>query len=128
MPTSIRFSSFGLAIAVCALSGVALAGQSAPQYVYVGSNWAGGSLNAARYSGDDVQGIACQTTGSTGSSPTLWCWAMDSRGNYAGCQTSDAGLVAVASRINSAAYFYFVFDANSDCTAISVENGSQYLQ
>ncbi|MBZ4414506.1 hypothetical protein OWM54_19970 [Myxococcus sp. MISCRS1] len=85
---------------------------------------ASGSMGDARNSADTRQFIGCSITTYVGSAPTLGCFAMDSAGNYGGCSSTNADLVATARSITTDSYLVFNWDAWTSCTSLHVTNAS----
>ena len=125
MRNSLRISSFGLALAVCTVSGVALAGATYAYPVWVvGTGNVYGSLAAARHSSDTVQFIGCEVFASKGATPEASCYAKTASGTYMSCYTVDRNLVTIAGQLNTTSMLQFEFNPDGECTYINVTNAS----
>jgi len=89
---------------------------------------ANGTLRAARNSADNVQYIGCvRYAYDTGSNSAL-CYARMANGTYASCSTSDANMISVAETMSSAAYLYFVVNADTwSCDRVISTLASQHM-
>jgi hypothetical protein len=105
------------------------AGRVTTNPVKVGSNqtsrYASGSLVSARYSADNRQYIQCVAVAA--SNYTV-CSAMDSVGNYVGCQSGEPKFQEVVQAMTASSYLYFVADLNGNCTHIVNYHGSDMLR
>ena len=90
---------------------------------------ASGFLSGARRSADTAQWIACSTyTNSTYGTAYGRCSARDKAGVYAMCNASGAEMLATSRMINDTSLVEFRWDDAGNCTFLSVENGSYYMQ
>lgn len=80
-----------------------------------------GTLVATRRSADNVQ-----KPGRTVRADNALCYATNAAGVYRTCLTTDPGLIAVARRLDSESYLWFIWNAAGTCTSIVVGLGSQY--
>jgi hypothetical protein len=123
-----KWLGIGLALGICTLSSVALAGWTSSNAVVVSSSggYAYGSVNGARYSADDNQQIGCESD----SGGFVYCYATDSTGASVSCYSYSLGAngVTTAGSVNPMSNIMFYFTPSTgECTTIYVENGSNYL-
>jgi hypothetical protein len=83
-----------------------------------------GSLGTARSSSDAFQFIGCTVYASSTGFQQMQCGAMDSKAKQAICYSMDPAFIAMVGAIGPASYIYFTYDANANCTAVSVDNRS----
>lgn len=116
-----------VALGLVATSATAMAGFTANQPVLVNPflRVAQGALGSARNSPDNIQFIGCAVTDGAGGA-FVTCSARGPGGNFATCTSSDPGKVAAASSINSDSFVVFRYDAQGNCTLLSVSTFSQY--
>jgi hypothetical protein len=94
--------------------------------VDVDGRTAWGDAMSARASADTHAGIGCSILGySTGPGGVL-CEAVDSTGVYAVCFSDSATIIAAAASAGPNSYYYFQWDASSQCTYLYVSNASLY--
>jgi len=97
------------------------------QHVFVGvyksQRQAYGELGTARNSPNSIEYIACFIIWD-GTTKYAQCQARDGSGTYATCLSTSAAFVQVAASVQGDSMIVFNWDANGDCTYISVENGS----
>jgi hypothetical protein len=122
----------GLGALAITLSAVtASAGIKWVENVYLGSNYAYGSVGSARVSSDRFQNIGCYIEQTSGGSESLTggCYANDSNGNSRSCyfpQAAIAGFAKVLATAVSNSEYDFSWDANGACNYLTVDNGSQW--
>ena len=117
------------------LSQGAFAGSYSASPVNVGSNYAGGSVTGARYSGDTRQQIGCSlgtyVTNVTDTSAHLYlsCSATDANGNSYYCydSTPPDSWVKIVVALNSASWIYFYGDAQHHCQGLTSSQASSYF-
>jgi hypothetical protein len=110
------------------LIGTAQAGFKLPYgaNVDLAGRTAWGDSMSARSSADTHAAIGCAILGySTGSGAVL-CSAVNSAGVNAYCFSSNATIIAAAASAGPSSYYYFQWDASSQCTYLYVSNESVY--
>ena len=112
---------FVIAAAAAMLSATAFAGHKSSQNVVIntGSRFANGDTGHVHNSSDTVQYIMCRSFGTSGS-----CYARNKDDVSRSCSTTSSSMLNTIRSINSESYVYFQWDADGNCTAITVENGS----
>ncbi len=90
-----------------------------------GSGTASGTVSGSRNSPDSVQAIGCQlfAYGSGGGSE-LRCYAVTANNVYGACYSTDPTFVAVMQGVNGDSYVHFNWNANAECTYVTVDNSS----
>ncbi|MBN2525573.1 MAG: hypothetical protein JXR76_04205 [Deltaproteobacteria bacterium] len=104
------------------------AGEAVSAPVVVSTNTAYGGISYARYSSDSTQTIYC----GVGTDGWLNCYARNSSGTSKSCYASpgDANydqFVQVVMSINPASRIWFHWNSDGKCDAMSLLNGSKYL-
>jgi hypothetical protein len=138
MNKSLRASSIALALAVCTVSGVALAGAKSPASVVIAPAgpgtyaYASGNISTAAASADTGEYIGCEITAEMGNplpvdSVEVVCYARNSAGTYMSCTTTHSVAIAVVGSINLQSNIKFSWFGNGPaCQEITVSNGSQF--
>jgi hypothetical protein len=110
-----------VAVGILATASVMAGNRFAPVvFIDDGVRFASGSLGGAHNTADRVQLIGC-TVG-----PFITnCVARNSAGLTRSCFTSDTVLIANARAINGSSILSFSWNANGQCTGITVENTSR---
>jgi hypothetical protein len=110
-----------LIAALLSVSGLASAGLKLSYPVNVGSNYASAGLGSARNSSDGTQYVDVVSTSN-------WAWFVfiDSSGNYGGCTSTDANVVAQARSVNQASHVDISWDGSGTCTNVTVRSGSYF--
>jgi hypothetical protein len=113
------------ALALAALATSAFAGLklSYPVSVDSTSRVAWGSMGSARNSADAVQYIGCSVNTSTTGTYGI-CEARSPANSARSCSTTNADMLAAIRMVNEASFIFFTWDANSNCTQVSVVNWS----
>ncbi len=96
--------------------------------VVVTSTYATGAVQAARFSSDSQQYIACMVRSFT-SPLQLSCEARDKNGAFFKCETYDVGLIELASTMTSHSFIAFSAPSGSStCDGLHVNNVSYLLK
>lgn len=121
----------GLSLAGVLIAGSALGGYKIGGPVTIGSDYALGSMGAARSSANTLEYITCWGTSGTGSNGGLFtqvnCAARDAAGTYRTCfwqNPPDSALTLVAGM--SDAWVSFRWDSAGKCTHITTRHSSEY--
>jgi hypothetical protein len=124
----IRKLSFVALFTVAAtLSATAWAGYRYPIEVQINAvnRTAKGALGSARASADNNQAIGCRVGAAAGgSSPGIYCFAVDAAGNQASCSSSDQAILAAASALRDSSILSFSWTPGGACQSVTVENYS----
>jgi hypothetical protein len=114
--------AFGIVIAAATWTSLAPAGYKHDYQVviYTSLSSAAGAVGTARASADSLQYIGCSSIDGT----TGHCIAQDSTGLMKMCAWSTAGQAAAVHSIGSFSDVAFGWDANGNCTSITVSNFS----
>ncbi len=133
MQTTLKniFSSATLGLALLAQTAPTWAGAKIPlnaYEVFVNTNYAQGSMIAARYSADTKQYIGCWSAGNPDYA-NAGCYAVDRAGATVSCWTENPKLVAAVSSITDSSLLTFTtLYGSSECSDIQVDSSSAYLK
>jgi hypothetical protein len=98
--------------------------------VYIGSNYASGSLGSARNQGGQYpyggQYIGCWTSFENGANQWGVCTAQDVNGYYHACTTTNAELIRAIRTVNGDSQIAFYSDGGGYCTRVYIYNYSYY--
>jgi hypothetical protein len=111
-----------------------------PAVIYAGEKWSGrrrdqpdfvpyanGGMGAARNSKDSNQNIGCYVSTNGPGHTAGYCWARNAQGQHAGCKWFDNLIYErIVGSMTSDSFIHFNWDANYDCTRITVQNASAY--
>jgi hypothetical protein len=86
---------------------------------------ASGTLPAVRSSADPVEYLSCSIRAS-GTGLIVVCEAQNASGVTGACSTSAANFVQLAGMISGDSHVSFNWNASGICTAMTVDNGSQF--
>lgn len=113
-------------LASTALGATAWAGYRYPLEVQIDTTnrTAKGALGSARASTDSNQVIGCRITTAAGTSPVIYCYAVNAVGLKAECSSTDQALVTVASAITDSSLITFSWNTQGLCASLTVENYS----
>jgi len=113
-------------LASTALAATAWAGYRYPFEVQIdlANRTVKGALGSARASADANQAIGCRISTAAGTSPVVYCFAVDAAGNKAECSSTDQAIVTVARAITDSSMVSFGWDSHGTCLSLSVENYS----
>jgi GTP cyclohydrolase III len=136
MKRQVQFPAVMGVAAVMALSAAAWAGSKINSQVTItvtgATGTASGSMGAVRNSSDTVQNIGCAVnTNYNGTLPgayssSIYCSARDAAGVTVGCLATHPDFIAVVHSITSDSSILFKWDANGDCTLLTVSTYSYY--
>lgn len=115
-----------LAVATSALSATAYAGYKSSSSIYIGSDYAAGSLGTARNSTDTNQQIGCRVITYTSGSSSMFCYAQNSARVSKSCSTTSPSFISLFSALQGDSWVYFKFNAYGTCTEFQVTNASEF--
>jgi hypothetical protein len=117
---------FAMIAVLLGLVTTAWAGRKVSAWVSIDNNSrrASGNLGTVRNSADSLQYIGCLFHQYTSGYNSVYCYAQDSSGHYAGCTTTSTAMNQAVSGIGSDTALSFGWDTYGNCTDVQIENGS----
>ena len=124
-----KLTLLSLLSAALLLQSQAFAGAQQPAAVSVGSTYADGALQRARFNSGTTEAIGCLAAPSTGSQNYISCSATDASGQsyYCYSNTAPQSWVDSIAGLNAASFLYFYGDTTHHCLGIYSYQFSFYL-
>lgn len=114
-------------------AGVAHAGQKWPVFpdgnvvVNTASRYAYGWISGARNSPNGNERLSCMVYGSSGGWRSANCYFADGKNNVAVCSSSNPEVINAIQFAQSDSYVAVNWDANGNCTQVSMYQDSAYI-